>query len=141
MDKEISVEDVFSLRRPRDIRAGIASGLKSVAKGLVGGTVGLLAAPTVGAVQDGLPGFARGVAAGNKLESMRTSESVAACSHAHHSAHEMAAGSCMLNPTFSCMRPLPPAGPFWRRLTSSQTQQIAHDTISAGCTWNTQRAC
>eukprot|EP00878_Enallax_costatus_P018939 GHUV01019964.1.p1 GENE.GHUV01019964.1~~GHUV01019964.1.p1 ORF type:complete len:291 (+),score=76.81 GHUV01019964.1:714-1586(+) len=64
MEKELSVEDVFSLRRPRDIRAGIASGLKSVAKGVVGGTVGLLAAPAVGAVQDGLPGFAKGVAAG-----------------------------------------------------------------------------
>lgn len=64
MESDLKVEDVFSLRRPKDIKAGLASGLKSVAKGVVGGTVGLLAAPTVGAMQDGLPGFARGIATG-----------------------------------------------------------------------------
>lgn len=67
MEQDITIEDVFSLRRPKDIKAGIASGLKSVAKGVVGGTVGLLAAPAVGAVQEGLPGFAKGVAAGNNI--------------------------------------------------------------------------
>ncbi|WIA18209.1 hypothetical protein OEZ85_009681 [Tetradesmus obliquus] len=59
-----SIQDVFSLRRPRDIRAGLSSGLKSVGKGVLGGAVGLLAAPIVGAATDGLPGFAKGVAAG-----------------------------------------------------------------------------
>jgi hypothetical protein len=57
---------VFSLRRPKDIRAGLSSGIKSVGKGIVGGAVGLLAAPLVGAATDGLPGFAKGVAAGEQ---------------------------------------------------------------------------
>ncbi|KAF6258756.1 hypothetical protein COO60DRAFT_1701147 [Scenedesmus sp. NREL 46B-D3] len=59
-----SIEDVFSLRRPKDLRAGLSSGLKSAGKGILGGAVGLLAAPVVGATTDGLPGFAKGVAAG-----------------------------------------------------------------------------
>lgn len=57
-------QDIFSLRRPRDAKAGISSGLKSFGKGIVGGAVGLFAAPVVGATQDGLSGFAKGVATG-----------------------------------------------------------------------------
>jgi hypothetical protein len=58
---------VFSLRRPKDIKAGLSSGLKSLGKGIVGGAVGLLAAPIVGAATDGLPGFAKGMAAGKVM--------------------------------------------------------------------------
>lgn len=58
------LSDIFSLRTPRDIRAGVASALKSVSKGCFGAAVGLVAAPVVGATTDGLPGFAKGVATG-----------------------------------------------------------------------------
>ncbi|RMZ52642.1 hypothetical protein APUTEX25_000761 [Auxenochlorella protothecoides] len=66
-DPEAEVVDfnsVFSLRKPKDARAGLSSGLKSVAKGVLAGTVGLVAAPTIGAQQDGLMGFAKGAGAG-----------------------------------------------------------------------------
>ena len=33
----VAFNDVFSLRRPRDARAGLASGAKSIAKGLLAG--------------------------------------------------------------------------------------------------------
>ncbi|GBF89781.1 hypothetical protein Rsub_02951 [Raphidocelis subcapitata] len=59
-----SFQDIFSLRRPKDAKAGLSSGAKSIGKGLVGGVVGLFAAPIVGASQDGLSGFAKGVATG-----------------------------------------------------------------------------
>jgi hypothetical protein len=57
-------QDIFSLRRPKDVKAGLSSGAKSLGKGLVGGVVGLFAAPIVGATQDGFAGFAKGVATG-----------------------------------------------------------------------------
>ncbi|KIY92757.1 hypothetical protein MNEG_15207, partial [Monoraphidium neglectum] len=57
-----SLQDIFSLRRPKDFKAGLSSGAKSFGKGLVGGIVGLIAAPVVGATQDGFVGFAKGVA-------------------------------------------------------------------------------
>lgn len=57
-------EDVFSLRKPRDLKAGLASGLKSMAKGVLAGTVGLVAAPIIGAHQDGFAGLAKGTVAG-----------------------------------------------------------------------------
>ena len=89
----VAFNDVFSLRRPRDARAGLASGAKSIAKGLLAGvqarctygqvplpldlallvadagrgsagTAGLIAAPIAGAVQSGVKGFALGCAAG-----------------------------------------------------------------------------
>lgn len=59
-----SLQDIFSLRRPKDAKAGLASGVKSIGKGVVGGMVGLIAAPVVGATQDGFTGFAKGVATG-----------------------------------------------------------------------------
>jgi hypothetical protein len=58
------LQDIFSLRRPKDFKAGLSSGAKSFGKGLVGGIVGLIAAPVVGATQDGFVGFAKGVATG-----------------------------------------------------------------------------
>lgn len=62
--QQVTFNDIFSLRRPRDARAGLSSGLKSLGKGIVGGAVGLFAAPVVGAAQDGVAGFAKGVATG-----------------------------------------------------------------------------
>ena len=59
-----SLQDIFSLRRPKDVKAGVSSGVKSLGKGLVGGAVGLIAAPVVGATQAGLAGFAKGIATG-----------------------------------------------------------------------------
>ena len=61
------IDNIFSLKRPRDIRAGLASGGKSALKGIAAGTVGLLAAPIVGAYTDGLKGFGQGIAAGALL--------------------------------------------------------------------------
>lgn len=57
-------DSVFSLRKPKDFRAGLASGAKSVAKGVLAGTIGLVAAPAIGAHQEGFKGFAKGAAAG-----------------------------------------------------------------------------
>lgn len=62
------IDSIFSLKRPRDIKAGLASGGKSALKGIAAGTVGLFAAPVVGAYTDGFKGFSQGVAAG-KLHS------------------------------------------------------------------------
>lgn len=56
--------ELFSLRRPRDAAAGLSSGLKSAGKGLAAGLVGLVAAPAVGAFQEGGKGFAKGAALG-----------------------------------------------------------------------------
>ncbi|KAK9815321.1 hypothetical protein WJX72_001695 [[Myrmecia] bisecta] len=60
----ISFNDVFSTRKPKNVQAGLASGLKSVAKGVAAGAAGLVVAPAVGAVQGGLPGFAKGCLSG-----------------------------------------------------------------------------
>ncbi len=38
----LQFEDIFSLRKPRDAKAGLASGLKSMAKGVLAGSVGLV---------------------------------------------------------------------------------------------------
>lgn len=58
------IHNIFSLKRPRDIKAGLASGGKSALKGIAAGTVGLFAAPVVGAYTDGFKGFGQGIAAG-----------------------------------------------------------------------------
>ena len=60
----IDFNDIFSLRRPKDAKAGVSSGLKSYAKGIVGGVAGLIAAPVIGAQKEGVTGFAKGVATG-----------------------------------------------------------------------------
>jgi hypothetical protein len=59
--------DVFSLRKPKDAKAGLSSGLKSTGKGILAGAVGLFAAPVVMAREEGAKGFAKGVAVGEKL--------------------------------------------------------------------------
>jgi hypothetical protein len=63
-EEEIDMNDLFSTRRPRDIRAGLSSGLKSFAKGVGGGMVGLVAAPVMGAREEGFKGCVKGVAVG-----------------------------------------------------------------------------
>ena len=45
-------DDLFSLRKPRDIRAGLASGLKSVSKGVLTGCLAFCCAPVYGAVTE-----------------------------------------------------------------------------------------
>lgn len=54
----------FSLRKPKNAKAGLASGSKNFVKGVVAGAVNLVAAPVIGAQQEGLKGFAMGVGAG-----------------------------------------------------------------------------
>ena len=54
-------------RKPKDAKAGLSSGLKSAAKGVVGGAVALFAAPVVMAREEGAKGFAKGVGTGEKL--------------------------------------------------------------------------
>ena len=53
-------------KRPRSLLqiAGASSGLKSALKGVVGGTVGLIAAPIVGAQTQGVGGFFTGLVTG-----------------------------------------------------------------------------
>ncbi len=93
---QVSFGDVFSTKKPKDAAAGLSSGLKSMAKvrsivartislqchavsmpsppscplhpsqGVVGGAVGLVALPAVGASQGGVIGFAKGLAAGER---------------------------------------------------------------------------
>eukprot|EP00958_Prasinococcus_capsulatus_P014355 scaffold1505_cov390-Prasinococcus_capsulatus_cf.AAC.13 len=45
---------LFSTRRPRDAAAGVSSGLKSIVKGVIAGAATLVAAPVMGAQQEGL---------------------------------------------------------------------------------------
>ena len=61
---QFDFNSIFSLRKPKDAAAGFSSGAKSVAKGILAGAVGLVAAPAIGASQDGFRGFAKGAAAG-----------------------------------------------------------------------------
>lgn len=61
---EVSFSDVFSTRKPKDFKAGVSSGLKSMGKGFFAGAVGLVAAPIAGARSEGVKGCAKGVAAG-----------------------------------------------------------------------------
>eukprot|EP00041_Stephanoeca_diplocostata_P034425 m.1173170 g.1173170 ORF g.1173170 m.1173170 type:complete len:384 (-) comp24520_c0_seq8:3740-4891(-) len=69
-DQPASDEDVpkfpelFSTKRPRDVRAGASSAAKSVAKGILGGVVTLVAAPILGAKESGAKGFVKGLGAG-----------------------------------------------------------------------------
>ena len=55
---------LFSTRKPRNLQAGMASGIKSVAKGVGMGMVGLVAAPVLGAKEGGVKGFFTGLGAG-----------------------------------------------------------------------------
>ena len=57
--------EVFSLRKPKDAKAGLSSGAKSMGKGVLAGAVGLFAAPVMLAKEEGAKGFAKGVAIGS----------------------------------------------------------------------------
>ena len=61
---DVEFSDIFSTRRPKDLAAGVSSGLKSITKGIAGGLGGLVAAPVIGARQDGARGFFAGLGAG-----------------------------------------------------------------------------
>jgi curved DNA-binding protein CbpA len=63
-EEPIDLNTIFSLRKPQHAGSGLISGAKSVAKGVLAGAVGLIAAPAVGASQEGFKGFAKGAAAG-----------------------------------------------------------------------------
>lgn len=63
-DEDVDFNMLFSLRKPQHVGAGIVSAAKSVGKGVLAGAVGLVAAPAVGASQEGFKGFAKGAAAG-----------------------------------------------------------------------------
>jgi hypothetical protein len=63
-DDQIDLNDLFSARRPKDLKAGLSSGLKSLGKGVLAGAVGLVSAPYIGAKEGGAAGCAKGVAAG-----------------------------------------------------------------------------
>jgi hypothetical protein len=81
--QEVDLEDLFSLRRPKNAWSGASSGLQSIAKGasgvlvlrltapltsdvagVVGGATALIAAPAIGAQQEGAVGFLKGLGAG-----------------------------------------------------------------------------
>lgn len=61
---EFELPEMFSTRRPKNLLAGLSSGIKSLLKGTVSGVVGLVAAPTVGAKDGGFQGFCVGLANG-----------------------------------------------------------------------------
>lgn len=62
--EDFDFNDYFSLRRPRDAFAGLASGFKSVVKGVAGGALSLVAAPVLYTQQEGVKGLGKGVAVG-----------------------------------------------------------------------------
>ena len=55
---------LFSTRKPKDAKAGISSGLKSIGKGFAAGAVSLIAAPLAGAKDEGAKGFFKGLGVG-----------------------------------------------------------------------------
>ena len=63
-NQEVDFNDLFSLRRPKDATSGLHSGLKSTGKGILAGAAALVAAPIVGAKQEGATGFFKGLGAG-----------------------------------------------------------------------------
>lgn len=58
-------ELLFSLKKPKDAKAGLASGVKSLARGVAAGAVGLVAAPVIGGITEGAAGVGKGLAAGS----------------------------------------------------------------------------
>jgi len=61
---EFDVNDVFSLRKPKDLAGGVSSGLQSIGKSVLMGASALVAAPIVGARTEGAAGFAKGLGLG-----------------------------------------------------------------------------
>ena len=65
-DRAPRVDDVFSTRKPKDLGAGLSSGLQSAAKSVALGAGALLSAPVIGARQDGARGFVKGLGIGRR---------------------------------------------------------------------------
>jgi hypothetical protein len=61
---ELEFSDLFSVRRPKNVLAGLSSGTQSALKGVTAGVATLIAAPIVGAKQEGTSGFFKGLGAG-----------------------------------------------------------------------------
>ena len=60
----MDMNDVFSLRKPKDVHSGVASGLSSIGKSIGLGVAGLIAAPVIGAREGGVAGFFKGAGLG-----------------------------------------------------------------------------
>ncbi|CAE7834974.1 CAJ1 [Symbiodinium microadriaticum] len=58
------VEKILSSTRPRDVFDGVGSGLKVAGAAVVAGTGALIAAPVLGAREEGVSGFFKGLATG-----------------------------------------------------------------------------
>lgn len=84
--------------RPKDAKAGLASGAKSIGKGFLAGVVTLVAGPTAGALQEGPLGFGKGLAYGAPLPApaacihMQICEASIALGREHASSAESEAG-------------------------------------------------
>jgi curved DNA-binding protein CbpA len=63
-EQAMSHVTLFSTRRPQHLGAGIASGLKNIARGVAAGAASLVAMPVVGYKQEGAVGAAKGVGIG-----------------------------------------------------------------------------
>ena len=61
---EAYASSLFSTKKPKDAMGGVSSALKSVGKGVLMGAVGLVAAPVLGAKEEGVKGFFKGLGAG-----------------------------------------------------------------------------
>lgn len=59
-----TLDDVFSLRKPKDLGAGLSSAGQSAVKGVLIGAAALVSAPIVGARAEGARGFAKGLGLG-----------------------------------------------------------------------------
>eukprot|EP01066_Platyproteum_vivax_P004794 Platyproteum_vivax@DN16157_c0_g1_i1.p1 len=57
-------QSLFSTRKPKHVLAGLASGGKSILKGVVAGGVALVATPIIGAREEGFTGFVKGLGVG-----------------------------------------------------------------------------
>eukprot|EP00923_Selenidium_pygospionis_P047033 GHVN01081179.1.p1 GENE.GHVN01081179.1~~GHVN01081179.1.p1 ORF type:complete len:572 (+),score=102.03 GHVN01081179.1:242-1957(+) len=58
------VLEMFSTRKPKNIVAGVSSGLKSTVKGVAAGVGSVFLMPALGATQEGVGGFFKGLGAG-----------------------------------------------------------------------------
>jgi outer membrane lipoprotein SlyB len=61
---QVKFDDIFSTRNPRDAKAGLSSGLKSIGKGVLGGVATLIALPIQGAREEGVVGAIKGLGLG-----------------------------------------------------------------------------
>jgi len=55
---------MFSTRRPKDLMAGLSSGLKNASKGVMSGVAAAVSLPVLGAREGGVAGFGKGLMAG-----------------------------------------------------------------------------